>query len=99
MVVYRGPDRDPPDARPLLETKGSGWLHAYVPRAPHDDNELAALRSRMDDAAFEEAWANGRSLEASSAVAYALHDDSADSIHRTARTPLRAIVSSLRHRS
>src|SRR5262249_17576173 len=34
----------------LLEANGSGWLHAYVPPALHDD-ELAALSSRMGDAA------------------------------------------------
>jgi tetratricopeptide (TPR) repeat protein len=85
-------------AAALLEAKGSGWLHAYVARAPHD-HELAALRSRMGDAAFEEAWANGRSLAGSRDVAYALHDEPAGSIHRTARTPLQAIGSILRRRS
>ena len=39
-----------------LQTNGSGWLHAYVPRAPHDDRALAALRARLGDAAFGEAW-------------------------------------------
>jgi predicted ATPase len=85
-------------AAALLEARGSGWLHAYVPRAPHDDDEPAALRSRLGDAAFEQAWANGRSLDASTAIAYALHDEPADSGRRIARTPLRALVSSLRHR-
>src|SRR5262249_22924062 len=83
----------------LLEAKGSGWLHAYVPRAPHDDDELAALRSRVGDAAFEGAWAYGRSLAGWRAVAYALHDEAADPIRGTALTPQRALVSSLRHRS
>jgi predicted ATPase len=59
-------------ARSLLEARGSGWLHAYVPRAAHDDVVLAALRSRMGDAAFEQAWAWGRSTEGRRAVAYAL---------------------------
>src|SRR5215472_9050474 len=41
-------------ARSLLEAKGSGWLHAFVPRVPHDDAVLAALRSRMGETAFGE---------------------------------------------
>ena len=83
----------------LLEAKGSGWLHAFVPRAPHDDDDLAALRSRMGDAAFEQAWASGRSLAGSRAVDYALHDEPPDPGRRTARTPLRALVGRLRHHS
>ena len=56
-------------ARSILETRGSGWLHAYVPRAAYDDAALPALRARIGDAAFEEAkaWAaatgNGRAVE------------------------------------
>ncbi len=56
----------------LLQARGRGWLHALVPRAAHDDGVLAALRSRMGDAAFEQAWTRGRSLEGSRAVEYAL---------------------------
>jgi predicted ATPase len=56
----------------LLQAKGSGWLHALVPRAAHDDDPLAALRSRMGDAAFEQAWTRGQSLGGSRAVEYAL---------------------------
>jgi hypothetical protein len=58
----------------LLQAKGSGWLHALVPRAAHDDDLLAALRSRMGDAAFEQAWTRGQSLGGSRAVEYALRD-------------------------
>ena len=58
----------------LLEAKGSGWLHAYVPRAPHDDSALAGLRARTTDPAFEHAWAHGRSLTSTSAVRYALEE-------------------------
>ena len=47
----------------LLRAKGSGWLHAYVPRAPHGHAALAALRSRVGDAAFERARARGRVLD------------------------------------
>jgi hypothetical protein len=49
----------------LLETNGSGWLHACVPRAPHDGEVLTALRARTTDAAFEQAWAQGRSVASS----------------------------------
>ena len=59
-------------ARSLLEARGSGWLHAFVPRVPHDDAVLAALRSRMGDAAFEEAQAWGGSTGSRRAREYAL---------------------------
>jgi predicted ATPase len=62
----------------LLQAKGSGWLHALVPRAPHDDGVLAVLRSRMGDLAFEQAWARGRSLEGKRAVQYALQEAQPD---------------------
>ena len=58
----------------LLEANGSGWLPAYVPRAPHDDSVLAALRARTTDAVFQQAWAHGRSLTSPSAVRYALEE-------------------------
>ena len=45
-----------------LQASGSGWLHAYVPRAPHDLSVEAELRSRIGDAAYEQAAAHGRSL-------------------------------------
>ena len=59
-------------SRSLLEAKGSGWLHAYVPRVPHDDAGLEALRSRLGDAAFEEAQAWGASTGSRRAREYAL---------------------------
>ena len=62
----------------LLQAKGSGWLHALVPRAAHDDGLLAALRSRLGDAAFEQAWTRGQSLGGSRAVEYALAEASAE---------------------
>ena len=49
-------------ARSQLQASGSGWLHAYVPRAPHDDAVLAALRARIGDAAYQEARAWGGSI-------------------------------------
>ena len=49
-------------AAAVLEASGSGWLHAWVPRAPHGDDALAVLRSRPGGAAFDDAWARGRSI-------------------------------------
>jgi predicted ATPase len=59
-------------ARSQLEASGSGWLPAYVPRAPHDDAVLAALRARIGDAAYQEARAWGRSIGSKHARQYAL---------------------------
>ena len=59
-------------ARSQLEASGSGWLHAYVPRAPHDDAVLAALRARTGDAAYEEARAWGGCIGTTHARQYAL---------------------------
>ena len=59
-------------ARSQLEASGSGWLHAYVPRAPHDDAVLAALRGHIGDAAYQEARAWGRSIGSRHARQYAL---------------------------
>ena len=62
-------------ASALLEANGSGWLHAYVPRAPHGDGARAGLRARTTDAAFDQAWAHGRTLDSSAAVRYALEEN------------------------
>ena len=59
-------------ARSLLEARGSGWLHAFVPRVSHDKAVLGALRNRMGDAAFEEARMWGRSAGSGRAIEYAL---------------------------
>jgi predicted ATPase len=69
----------------LLQANGSGWLPALVPRAPHDDDLLAALRARLPDAAFEQAWARGRSLEGGDAVAYALEETAGPDLARPHR--------------
>jgi predicted ATPase len=61
-------------ARSQLEASGSGWLHAYVPRAPHDDAVLAALRARTGDAAYQKAHAWGRSIGGRHARQYALEE-------------------------
>jgi hypothetical protein len=59
-------------ARSQLEANGSGWLHAYVPRAAYDDAALPALRARMGNVAFEEARAWGGSIGSRHARQYAL---------------------------
>ena len=59
-------------ARSILDTSGSGWLRAVAAHVPHDDAVLAALRSRLGDAAFEQAQAWGRSAGTKRAVDYAL---------------------------
>jgi len=59
-------------ARSQLEASGSGWLHAYVPRAPHDDTVLATLRARIGDAAYQEARTWGGSIGSRHARQYAL---------------------------
>jgi predicted ATPase len=59
-------------ARSILDAKGSGWLHAFVPRVQHEDAVLAALRSRIGDPAFEQARAWGRSAGSKHAAEYAL---------------------------
>ena len=56
----------------LLQASGSGWLHDHVPLVQHDQAVLDTLRTRIGDAAFQDAWASGESLEGSRAVKYAL---------------------------
>jgi len=62
-------------ARSLLQAGGSGWLGAWVPRAPHDDVVLTALRSLVSDTALEEAGAWAESIDLTRAVEYALEGD------------------------
>ena len=76
---------DPPRAARLLaaagaqlQASGSGWLHAYVPRAPNDHSIEAELRSRMGDAAYEQAAAHGRSLTGTRAIRDGLEDEPQD---------------------
>jgi hypothetical protein len=59
-------------ARSILDARGSGWLQAFVPRVPHDDAVLAALRSQMGKTAFEQARAWGGSAGSKRAAEYAL---------------------------
>jgi Domain of unknown function (DUF4062) len=62
-------------ARSLLQAGGSGWLCAWVPRAPHDDDVLTDLRSRVGDTAFEQAWSWAESVDGPRAVEFALEKD------------------------
>ena len=57
-----------------LQANGSGWLFAYVPRAPHDHTVEAGLRARLGDVAYEQAAAYGRSLSGPEAVQQGLAD-------------------------
>jgi predicted ATPase len=61
-----------------LQASGSGWLHAFVPRAPHDHRIEAELRSRMGDTAYEQAAAHGRSLTGTRAMQDELQDAQQD---------------------
>jgi predicted ATPase len=61
-----------------LRVGGSGWLHAYVPRAPHDHSIEAELRSRIGDTAYEQAAAHGRSLAGRRAIQHELKDAQQD---------------------
>ncbi|HEY2520063.1 MAG TPA: DUF4062 domain-containing protein [Streptosporangiaceae bacterium] len=66
-----------------LQASGSGWLHAYVPRAPHDHSVEAELRSRMGDEAYEQAAAHGRALTGARGIQQGLAEAQRDSQQRT----------------
>jgi len=58
----------------LLQAAGTGWLLAYAATAPLDDDTLPGLRSRMGDATFQQAWAQGAAMGRQRAVEYALQE-------------------------
>jgi tetratricopeptide (TPR) repeat protein len=58
----------------LLQAKGSGWLHAYVPRAHPAAPSCWRCAPALGDSPFEEAWAEGRSLGGHRAVQDALDE-------------------------
>jgi len=74
-------------ASALLEANGSGWLHAFLPRTPHGDDALTALRSRLGAQEFEAASAYGRSIAGRRAVEYALNSDPTSTPSRDPSTP------------
>jgi hypothetical protein len=74
-------------ASALLEVNGSGWLHAFRPRAPRGDEALTAMRSRLGGPAFEAARAYGRSIAGRRAVADALNRDETSTPNRDPSVP------------
>jgi hypothetical protein len=58
----------------LLQAAGTGWLVAYAAAAPSGDNTVPGLRSRMGDATFQQAWAQGAAMGRQRAVEYALQE-------------------------
>ena len=59
----------------LLQATGTGWLRAYVAANSSGDDGLSALRQRMGEAKFQQAWARGAAMGRRGAVAYALRAD------------------------
>jgi len=58
----------------LLQAAGTGWLVAYAAAAPSGDDTMPGLRSRMGDATFQQAWAQGAAMGRQRAVEYALQE-------------------------
>ena len=58
----------------LLQAAGSGWLLAYVAPVPPGDDAPTALRSRLGETLFQQAWARGGSMGRHRAVGYALKE-------------------------
>src|SRR5215831_17455662 len=58
----------------LLQAAGTGWLLAYVAGAPSEADALPELRSRLGEAAFQQAWAQGAAMGRQHAVEYARQD-------------------------
>ena len=60
----------------LLEKIEVG-VHTYVPDRTLHQNQIAAVRPLIDEAAWEAAWAEGRSMSPEKAVEYALEKEAA----------------------
>jgi hypothetical protein len=58
----------------VLQAAGTGWLLAYVAGAPTGADALPELRSRLGEAAFQQAWAQGAAMGRQHAVEYAQQD-------------------------
>jgi tetratricopeptide (TPR) repeat protein len=58
----------------VLQAAGTGWLLAYVAGAPPGADALPELRSRLGEAAFQQAWAQGVAMGRQHAVEYAQQD-------------------------
>jgi predicted ATPase/DNA-binding XRE family transcriptional regulator len=63
-------------AETLLETTEI-ISYAHAPDRSLYQRQVAAARARLDDAAWEAAWAEGRAMTPQQAVAYALNEDEA----------------------
>lgn len=61
-------------AQARLEAVGGVPVYAYTSDRSGHDRSVAAVRSRLDRAAFEAAWEQGRALGLEQAVAYALQE-------------------------
>jgi predicted ATPase/DNA-binding XRE family transcriptional regulator len=62
-------------AEGLLEAVGAAVYNYYQPDRSLHELTVSAARSRLGDAAFEEAWAEGQEMEFEQAVEYALAPD------------------------
>ena len=58
----------------VLQAAGTGWLLAYMARIPSETDALPELRSRLGEAAFQQAWAEGAAMGRQHAVDYAQQD-------------------------
>ena len=59
-------------AEALLDAAGGVPVYAYAPDRSGHDQAVAGVRSHMDGAAFEDAWARGRAMGGARAVEYVL---------------------------
>jgi hypothetical protein len=63
----------------LLEEAGTSVYNYYKPDRSLYERTTANVRSRLGEEAFEEAWAEGRTMTFEQAVEYALERDVASS--------------------
>jgi len=63
-------------AEALLEDIEFG-VHTYVPDRSVHQRQVAAARTRLDEEAFEAAWAKGRTMTPEQAIEYALEQEAA----------------------
>jgi non-specific serine/threonine protein kinase len=63
-------------AEALLEDIEFG-VHTYVPDRSVHQRQVAAARTRLDEEAFEAAWAEGRTMTPEQAIEYALEQEAA----------------------
>jgi hypothetical protein len=61
-------------ARRLLRSSEGGWLQVNPLLAAPDDDVLSALRSRLGESNFNEAWEQGAAVEPAKVARYALEE-------------------------